>query len=384
MAEARTRTRPKPAAKGKPDKAAKADEPKTESKVITLDKVMAQVNKNYGTHVISRASGKPNWTLLPTGIFLLDMALLGGVPEGNGTMIYGWESSGKTTLSMRIAASAQKKYRNTGQKVCWFDFEGTFDPLWASKHGADINELFLIHPESGEQGLDIAEAVIRAQDTSVVVIDSLPAIVPMKEIEGSVEDQQVALQARLLGKFLRKLQQAFLDERKTGHYPTIIFINQWRMKMGVLHGDPRTLPGGNALRFVHSVGIETMNKENTDGKTEDGVDTVDFNEHSFRIRKNKAGTSLRMGEYRMIRNPSHPLGEGFIDDADTVVTYARRMGLATGEGSAPKRFDGLDQTFRTWDEAGQYMYQDLEFFENLKARMIGIQREKVGLPAEWK
>lgn len=376
MAEARTRSRTKP----EPKKAEKKDAKAPAEGGVTLAKVLQDVNKSYGAKLISRASGKTDFPMLPTGIFLLDMGLLGGIPEGTGTQLFGWESSGKTTTAMRIVASAQKKHRD--QQAVYFDFEGTFDPLWAAKHGVDTESLLLVSPESGEQGLDIADAVIRARDTSVVVIDSLPAIVPMKEVESSLEDQQMALQARLLGKFLRKTQQAFLDERKKGHFPTPIYINQWRMKMGVMHGDPRTLPGGNALRFVHSVGIEMLNKENTDGKTNDGVDTVDFNEHTFRIKKNKNGTSLRQGEFKMIRNPDHPLGEGFIDDAATVVAYARRMGLATGEGSAPKRFDGLEETFPTWDSAAQHMYQDLDFFESLKRRMIGIQRVKVGMPAE--
>lgn len=355
--------------------------PDTDSDGPTLADVMKEVNKAYGSKIISKASGKPDTPRLPTGIFLLDYALGGGIPESLCTMIYGWEASGKTTLAMRIAASAQHKH--PGKSVCYLDFEGTFDPVWAKKHGVDNDALYLVQPDQGEQALDIADAIIRASDTSVLVIDSIPAITPMKEIESSMEDQFPGIQARLIGKFLRKLQQALLDERKKGHYPTIILINQWRMKIGVLHGDPRTLPGGVALKYVHSVGVEMLNKEKTDGKTAEGIDTVDYNEHSFRIRKNKVGGGIRTGEFMMVRNPDHPLGEGFIDDAGTVVDYARKWGLATGEGSQPKRFDGLDQSFKTWAQAAEYMYNDLGFFESLKRRLIGLNRKKHGQPEVW-
>lgn len=377
MAETRTRTRTKPEAKAE----AKPVPKEKDDGRLTIEQVSKQVAKNYGnSNLISRASGLPDFKRIPTGVFLLDMATSGGIPEGTGTQIFGWESSGKTTLAMRIAANAQKKYPD--QKVCYFDFEGTFDPVWAERHYVNTEELFLIQPESGEQGLDIADAVLRAKDTSVVVIDSLPAIVPMREVESSLEDNHVALQARLITRYLRKVSQAFLDERHKGHFPTLLFINQWRTKIGTMHGDPRVLPGGNSMRYVHVLGIEMKNKENTDGKTDEGIDTVDFNEHSFRIHKNKGPAALKSGEFKMIRNPDHPLGHGFIDEADTVVTFARRFGIATGDGSAPKKFEGLDQTFRTWSEAAEYLYQDLDFYEALKKRMIGIIREKNGYKAE--
>jgi RecA/RadA recombinase len=196
-----------------------------------------------------------------------------------------------------------------------------------------------------------------------------------------MEDQQVGLAARLIGKFLRKMQQALIDERKRNHYPTVILINQWRMKIGVMHGDPRTLPGGNALKYVHSVGVEITNKENVDGKDASGNNVVDFNEHMFRIKKNKVGNSIRSGEFKMIRNPSHPLGAGFIDDAATVVTFGRRMGFIEGDGSAPKRVQGVDQSFQRFQDIGDYFYENLDFYEHFKRRLITKQRADMGLIA---
>ncbi len=355
-------------------------QPSADSKATSreMDALVKQVQKAYGSHVMHVADEKTRFRHLSTGIFTLDMGLLGGVPEGMSTMFYGWESSGKTTVATRVAGSMQKKYPDS--EVMYLDVEGLFDNVWAEKHGVDTSKLFLAQPESGEMALDIAEAAVRTKECSLLVIDSIAMLTPMKEVESAMEDQLMGAQSKMVTKFLRKLTSAFISERRRGHWPTVVLINQWRMKIGTVYGDPRVLPGGHALKFAHSVGVELKNKE-VMGKDDFGNETVEKNTHSFVIKKNKIGTSIRSGEFEMIRNPDHPYGEGFIDDADTVVTFGRRMGLIKGEGGAAKTIFGLEESFRTFDEIAEYFYSDLDYFDTFKKTLIGMQRSKVKLNA---
>lgn len=342
---------------------------------VTLDEVIQAVSKQHGDKVIARAKDRPCHTHLRTGIFTLDMALFGGIPESTISMLYGWESSGKTTVAMRVAGAAQRKYPD--RKVVFIDAEGSFSVPWAERHGVDCDKLILVQPETGEQAVDIIDAVIRAEDTSLVILDSIPALMPVQELEKSAEDATVALQARLIGTLVRKATQALLDERKYGHDVTLLLINQWRNKIQLM-GDNRNLPGGNALKFFAFTRVELKNKEQI-GRDAHDVETVDHNDHSFTIGKNKEGTGIRSGEFQMIRNPDHPLGQGFIDDAKTVLTYAKKFGIFTG-GGASWRIDGLDEKFGKISEAIDYMYSDLDFYEALQNRLITIQRDHAGLP----
>lgn len=342
-----------------------------------LEEVMKEVAERNGKNTMRPGSVIPNFLHIPTGVFTLDMALFGGVPETLITQLFGWESSGKTTIAMRVAGNAQKKYPN--RKVVFIDAEGTFSPQWALRHGVNLEQLIIVQPESGEQALDIADACIRANDTSVVIVDSIPALMPIKQIENSAEDVTVALQARLIDLFVRKSTQAMMDSRKAGFSPTLILINQWRNKIAFM-GDNRNLPGGNALKFFASVSVELLCKE-TLGKDEHDVETVDYNDHTFKIKKNKVGVGIRTGEFQMVRNPSHRLGQGFIDDAKTVLTYAKKFGLFSGGGSA-WRLEGVDHKFGRISEAVDYLYSDLDYFETLKNSCIAIQRDHSGLPTK--
>lgn len=343
-----------------------------------LAAVQADVEKNYGAHVMHRASRKPPFKHTPTGIFTLDMALFGGVPESLITLIYGRESSGKTTLAQRVVARTQQKYPD--KTAVFVDIEGTYDTVWGARHGVDNDRMLLVQPATGEMALDIAVAALGAEDTSIMVVDSLATLIPFKELDASLEDQQPGIQARLIGKFCRRVQNVLLDQRKRDHRPTVLLLNQWRMKIGVFRGDPRVLPGGMAQHYASSVKIETYNKEQL-GSDDRELETVDHNDHSFKIAKNKVGTGIRSGEYTMIRNPSHPLGQGFVDDARTVATWAKKMGVVTGGGST-WRLDGLDETFRNLQGICDYFYSDLDFFEQFKMRLITMQREACGLVAQ--
>jgi recombination protein RecA len=201
---------------------------------------------------------------------------------------------------------------------------------------------------------------------------------PFKELEKSAEDATVALQARLIGLLVRKGTQALLDERKKGHLVTLLLINQWRNKIAMM-GDPRSLPGGNALKFFTSLRFEVMNKEVL-GVDARNTEVVDHNLHSFKITKNKIGNGIRSGEFTMIRNPDHPLEPGYIDEEETILAYARKFDIFTGGGSS-WRLDEVDLRFHKIQEAKNYLLEHPDFTETLRVRLICEQRAACGLQA---
>lgn len=353
-------------------RALQSDEPVRES-----DRLLEQITKVHGPNVMRKAIVAGQWKHIPLDVFTLDMAMFGGLPRSAISMFYGWEAGGKTTMGLRALASAQRMFPD--HRAALVDAEGTYDPIWGHAHGIDNENLVLVQPETGEQALDITNALIRSDDISICMVDSLPALVPAKEAEKSLEDDTVAMQARLIGRFIRVANAAILDERKRQHLPALLLINQWRSKIAYM-GDTRNLPGGNALKFFVFNRVELMNKE-VIGKDQYDVETVLHNDHSFKITKTKEGTGIRNGAFTMIRDPGHPLGSGFIDDAETVLAFAKKFGLYTGAGKV-QRFDDLNETFGTMKEAAEYFYSDLSFYERTKHRLISLQRAHCGLNAD--
>ena len=220
-----------------------------------LQTALSQIDKNFGKGTVMRLGDKPemNVEAIPTGSLALDAALgIGGVPKGRIIEIYGPESSGKTTLALHILAEAQKQ----GGEVAFVDAEHALDPVYAAALGVDIDNLLVSQPDTGEQALEITDALVRSGAVDAVVVDSVAALVPKQEIEGEMGDTFVGLQARLMSQALRKLAGAV---SKTG--TIIIFINQLRMKIGVMYGNPETTTGGNALKFYASVRLDVRRVE---------------------------------------------------------------------------------------------------------------------------
>uniref|UniRef100_A0A7C5V3P3 Protein RecA n=1 Tax=Caldicellulosiruptor owensensis TaxID=55205 RepID=A0A7C5V3P3_9FIRM len=220
-----------------------------------LDKVIMEIEKAYGKGAIMKLGemAKENIDVIPTGALSLDIALgVGGVPRGRIVEIYGAESSGKTTIALHIIAEAQKM----GGEAAFIDAEHALDPFYAKKLGVDINNLIVSQPDSGEQALEIVEALVRSNAIDVIVIDSVAALVPQAEIDGEMGEAHVGLQARLMSQALRKLA-GITSKTKT----TVIFINQLREKVGVMFGNPETTPGGRALKFYASVRLEVRKGE---------------------------------------------------------------------------------------------------------------------------
>ncbi|MDD5069912.1 MAG: recombinase RecA [Candidatus Omnitrophica bacterium] len=222
----------------------------TDNRAKALDLALAQIEKQFGKGAIMRLGedAKLDVESIPTGIISLDKGLgIGGLPRGRVVELYGPESSGKTTLTLSIIAEAQK----VKGVAAFIDAEHAFDPSYAKLIGVNLDELLISQPDTGEQALEIVEALVRSNAVDMVVIDSVAALVPRAEIEGQMGDSQIALQARLMSQALRKLTAA-ISKSKT----SVVFINQIREKVGVMFGSPEVTPGGRALKFYSSVRID--------------------------------------------------------------------------------------------------------------------------------
>ena len=247
-----------------------------------LQTALAQIDKSFGKGTVMRLGDKPemNVDAIPTGSLALDAALgIGGVPKGRIIEIYGPESSGKTTLALHILAEAQKM----GGEVAFVDAEHALDPVYAAALGVDTDNLLVSQPDTGEQALEITDALVRSGAVDAVVVDSVAALVPKQEIEGEMGDTFVGLQARLMSQALRKLAGTIAKTNCV-----VIFINQLRMKIGVMYGNPETTTGGNALKFYASVRLDVRRVESL----KEGGNVVG-NKTRVKVVKNKVAPPFR-------------------------------------------------------------------------------------------
>jgi recombination protein RecA len=278
--------RPAPKRMEKQHVAKTKDEKAEAGKVQALDRAMGQIEKTFGKGAIMRFDDSNRRVIngISTGALSLDLALGGlGVPRGRVVEIYGPESSGKTTLALSVVASAQKE----GGVAAFIDAEHALDPSWARRIGVDVDQLLVSQPDTGEQGLEICEMLVRSNAVDVIVIDSVAALIPRAEIEGEMGDTHVGLQARLMSQALRKLTGAISKSDCT-----VIFINQLREKIGVMFGSPETTPGGRALKFYSSVRIDVRRT----GAIKDGDANVG-NHVRARVVKNKIAPPFRDAEF---------------------------------------------------------------------------------------
>ena len=292
-----------------------ADQTPNNDKKQALDTAIRQIEKNFGKGAVMRLGDRPDLQVdaIPTGSLALDAALgIGGVPKGRIIEIYGPESSGKTTLALHIVAQAQKR----GGEVAFVDAEHALDPDYAARIGVDIDSMLVSQPDTGEQALEITDALVRSGAVDVVVVDSVAALTPRAEIEGEMGDTFVGLQARLMSQALRKLAG---NISKTNC--VVIFINQLRMKIGVMYGNPETTTGGNALKFYASVRIDIRRTEAIKNGTE-----IVGNRTRAKIVKNKVAPPFKEAIFDIM------YGEG-ISKWGELVDLAVQLDLINKSGS---------------------------------------------------
>ncbi len=321
-------------------------------KTEAIKSALAQIEKNFGQGTIMKLGEKSSIKVetISTGSISLDRALGGGVPKGRVIEIYGPESSGKTTLALHIIAEAQK----AGGTAAFIDAEHALDPEYAKKIGVGTEELLISQPDNGEQALEIVETLTRSGGIDIIVIDSVAALTPKAEIEGMMGDSHMGLQARLMSQALRKLTSII---SKTG--TTVIFLNQLRMKIGVMFGNPETTTGGNALKFYSSVRMDIRAKDKITGKLDDGKE-ITGRRVRVKVVKNKIAPPFKQAEFDIMFN------EG-ISTAGDLLDTAVEQNLVTKSGAF--------YTYKTTkigqgrENAKTYLQENLKVLNDIKSNL---------------
>ncbi|WP_017587537.1 recombinase RecA [Nocardiopsis ganjiahuensis] len=321
-----------------------------------LETALAQIERQFGKGSVMRLGDdeRPPIEAIPTGAIALDVALgIGGLPKGRVVEIYGPESSGKTTVALHAVASAQKM----GGIAAFVDAEHALDPVYAKKIGVDTDNLLLSQPDTGEQALEIVDMLIRSGAVSIIVIDSVAALVPRAEIEGEMGDSHVGLQARLMSQALRKIAGALST---TG--TTAIFINQLREKVGVMFGSPETTTGGKALKFYASVRLDVRRIETL----KDGTDAVG-NRTRVKVVKNKVAPPFKQAEFDILYGVGVSL-EGSLIDLGVEHAIVRKSG-------AWYTYDGT-QLGQGKENARNFLRENVDVAKEIEKKI----KEKLGIP----
>ncbi len=319
-------------------------------KAKALEMALTQIEKQFGKGSIMKlgeAASALQVEVISTGALALDLALgVGGVPRGRIIEVYGPESSGKTTVALHIIAEAQKN----GGIAAFIDAEHALDPVYARNLGVDIDNLLVSQPDTGEQALEIAEALVRSGAVDVIVVDSVAALVPRAEIEGEMGDAHVGLQARLMSQALRKLAGAISKSRTIA-----IFINQLREKVGVMFGNPETTPGGRALKFYASIRLEVRRVETL----KQGADMVGSRTR-VKVVKNKVAPPFKQADFDIMYGEGISK-EGSIIDLGTELNIIQKSGAwySYGEERLGQGRENVKEFLKTHQEIMQLIEQEI-------------------------
>ncbi len=328
----------------------KTPEMKKDTTMKELDELLSSLQEKFGEGAIMKLgeAKKMDVPVVPTGSFSLDLALgVGGLPRGRVVEIFGPESSGKTTLALNVVAQAQRQ----GGRAAFIDAEHALDPEYAAKLGVNVNELLISQPDNGEEALNILDSLVRSGMISVVVVDSVAALTPRAELEGEMGDQHVGRQARMMAQALRKLT-AIANQSQT----LIIFINQLRMKIGVMFGNPETTPGGMALKFAASVRIDIRRI----AQVKKGEEVMG-NRVRAKVVKNKVAPPFRLAEFDIM------FGEGISYEAD-VLNSAVNRGVVKKAG-ASFSFEG-EKLGVGFDTARLKLKEDKKLLGEVKKKIL--------------
>lgn len=319
--------------------------PKAGKKVggTELAAILAQIRKEKGDNVVNTGREIPIVERIPTGVFEFDLATGGGFPRSRYSIVYGPESSGKTNICYAAAAQAQK-LPEPCNKVVWVDLEGTFDAKWASQFGIDVDELLVVRPSYGEEAVDLIDALVRAEDVAMLVVDSLATVVSSKEIDQSVEKFDVGTASLLVKRLCNKLVIALATESKRGHTPAVVLINQTRFKIGVMFGDPETMPGGQTMKFLSSLTVRLYGKNKIEKTISSELPA--FKETTAVIKKAKVGVTKYNFEYDLCMLPHNGMIVGETKSWSTVSGYLKDMG-ALKKADKGSGWTLLGQTFPT-------------------------------------
>lgn len=358
-----------------------------------LQELFEEMETKEGSELVI-ATAIPPFSVVPTGIFALDLMLGGGWADGFPSMVYGEGNSGKTTAMLKAIAGIQRKYPYHKCVMC--DVETTFDPEWADKHGVDRSRLLILSPSSAEEGADIMLGLMRVPEIAGVFLDSIPVFVPSKDYEDSMSDHVMGTRARLFSRFSSNILQVTVTERQNrddlnphGHRFSWFAANSWREKLGVMFGNPETLPGGKWQHTFHRTKLNLRNKEaladiglgmkskekkeEPEGaKKKNKGGAVEYAEHEFRVDKAKI-PGIRNGEFRMVLDPEHPLGLGAIDDTAAVAAWAKRLGVVRQSGKEIVS-DVFDYRLSSREEFERQIAVDPEFGDWIRLACIVKQR----------
>jgi len=335
----------------------------TSEREKALDIALSQIERQFGKGSVMRLGESAQRAMavevIPTGSLALDLALgVGGIPRGRVTEIFGAEASGKSTLAQHIIAECQKK----GGTAAYIDAEHALDPTYATKCGIKIEDLLISQPDSAEQALEIAEALVRSGAVDVVVIDSVAALVPRAELEGDMGDPQMGLQARLMSQALRKLTAAI-----SRSHTSVVFINQLREKVGVVFGNPEVTPGGRALKFYSSVRIDLRRADSIKLGTE-----IIGSRVKARVVKNKVAPPFRSAEFDIM------FSRGISKEADLV-----DLGVALGLVKKTGAFFSIGETRlgQGRENAKQFLHEHAEIAQDLEKAIRGASSVPISVAA---
>ena len=347
---------------------------------MKMKQLLGDLTKTYKDDTIATMGAKiKDPERLPSGLFAFDLATGGGIPEGRCTILYGTEDSMKTSICLKLIAQAQQKYPD--KSAVFVDVEGVFSRNWARTLGVDVDKLVYIHPDNAEQMVDIVEGILYTEDASLVVVDSLAALLTTHESEKSAEDAIVGRTGLVINKFYRKMSMALGKARRAGRRPSVLCINQIRFKIGVTHGNPETMPGGPSFKYASSLTIRLYGKDVMETAVSKSLPA--YKELSMIIQKHKIPILAKKAilQVALMPIPEYHLDVGEAYDWNTLLSYLKSMELMTkvsdkkGGWQFTNPATGESCVYKLQDDLKEQIYADPVFAQEVKSGLIAAMMQ---------